>query len=74
MLVPSFSILKSIVKSGVAEAANKFLIRKARTMLIDTGTPPCSGPWALEHACFIKNRLYSLRTNKALIIDFLNGL
>ena len=61
-------------QNGVAEAANKVLLRRARSMLIDAGMPPCFWPWALEHSCFITNRLYCLRTKKVPVIDFLEGL
>lgn len=43
-------------------------------MLIDAGMPPWFWPWAVEHACFMINRLYCLRTKKVPVIDFLDGL
>ncbi|POS81733.1 hypothetical protein EPUL_006496, partial [Erysiphe pulchra] len=61
-------------QNGVAEASNKVILRRARSMLIDARMPPSFWPWAVEHACFITNRLYSLRTKKIPIIDFLQGL
>ncbi|KAI1003989.1 hypothetical protein K3495_g4228 [Podosphaera aphanis] len=43
-------------------------------MLIDARMPACYWPWAVEHACFITNRLYCLRTKSVPLIDFLKGL
>ncbi|KAI0997717.1 hypothetical protein K3495_g10472 [Podosphaera aphanis] len=43
-------------------------------MLIDARMPACYWPWAIEHACFITNRLYCLRTKSVPVIDFLQGL
>lgn len=43
-------------------------------MLIDAGMPTCFWSCAVEHACFVVNRLYCLRTKKVLIIDFLDCL
>ncbi|KAI0992572.1 hypothetical protein K3495_g15613, partial [Podosphaera aphanis] len=42
-------------QNGVAEAANKTILRTARSMLIDAGMPPCFWPYAVEHACFVVN-------------------
>lgn len=61
-------------QNGVAEAANKVILVRARSLLIDAGMPPCFWPWALEHSCFITNRLSCIRTKKVPIIDFLKGL
>lgn len=61
-------------QNGVAEAANKVILRRARSLLIDAGMPPCFWPWAVEHSCYITNRLSCLRTNKVPLIDFLEGL
>lgn len=43
-------------------------------MLINAGMPAIYWPWAVEHVCFITNRLHCLRTNKTPIIDFIQGL
>ena len=61
-------------QNGAAEAANKVILRRARSLLIDAGMPPCFWPWAVEHSCFITNRLSCLRTKRVPIIDFLKGL
>ncbi|KAI0991084.1 hypothetical protein K3495_g17103, partial [Podosphaera aphanis] len=61
-------------QNGASEAANKVILRKARSLLIDAGMSAIYWPWAVQHACFIANRLYCLRTNKVPIIDFLEGL
>lgn len=61
-------------QNGVAEAANKVILVRARSLLIDARMPPCFWPWALEHSCFITNRLSCLRTKKVPIIDFLKGI
>lgn len=61
-------------QNGVAEAANKVILQRARSLLIDAGMPPCFWPWAVEHSCFITNRLICLRTKTVPIIDFLKGL
>ena len=61
-------------QNGVAESANKIILSKARSMLIDAGMPVIYWPWAVEHACFITNRLYCLRTKRVPIIDFMQSL
>lgn len=61
-------------QNGAAEATNKVILTKARSLLIDAGIPPTYWPWAVQHSCFITNRLYCLRTKNVPIIDFLNGL
>ncbi|KAI0992311.1 hypothetical protein K3495_g15875, partial [Podosphaera aphanis] len=61
-------------QNGASESSNKVVLRKARSMLIDARMPACYWPWAVEHACFITNRLYCLRTKSVPIIDFLQGL
>ncbi|KAI0994963.1 hypothetical protein K3495_g13218, partial [Podosphaera aphanis] len=61
-------------QNGAAEASNKVILRKARSMLLDARMPPCFWPWAVEHAVFITNRLYCLRTKSVPIVDFLRGL
>ena len=61
-------------QNGTSEAANKIVLRIARSMLIDAGMPPIYWAWALHHACFIINRLYCIRTKRVPIIDFLQGL
>ena len=61
-------------QNGAAEASNKIILRRARAMLIDAQMPPCFWPWAVEHACFITNRLYCIHTKRIPIIDFLQGL
>lgn len=43
-------------------------------MLIDARMPPHFWPWAVEHACFVNNRFYCLRTKRVPIFDFLQGL
>lgn len=57
-------------QNGVSEAANKIVLRRARSMLIDANMPPCFWLRALEHSCYITNRLYCLRTKKTPLIDF----
>lgn len=61
-------------QNGAAEAANKVILRVARSLLIDARMPPCYWYWAVKHSCFLINRLYCLRTKKVPIIDFLQGL
>ncbi|KAI0997539.1 hypothetical protein K3495_g10647 [Podosphaera aphanis] len=61
-------------QNGPSEAANKVVLRVTRSMLIDAKMPPCYWSWAIQHACFILNRLYCIRTKKVPIIDFLKGL
>lgn len=61
-------------QNGATEASNQVILRKARSLLIDARMPPIFWPWAVEHACFLANRLYCLRTKKVLIVDFLHGL
>ncbi|KAI0992595.1 hypothetical protein K3495_g15590, partial [Podosphaera aphanis] len=61
-------------QNGTAESSNKVVLRKARSMLIDARMPACYWPWAVEHACFITNRLFCLRTKRVPIVDFLQGL
>lgn len=61
-------------QNGVAESSNKIILRNARSMLIDAGMPASFWPWAVQHACFITNRLYCLRTKKVPLIDFLKSL
>ena len=61
-------------QNGTSEASNKVILRRARSMLIDARMPACYWPWAVEHACFITNRLYCLRTKSVPLIDFLKGL
>lgn len=57
-----------------SEAANKAVLRVTRSMLIDANLPPCYWPWAVQHACFILNQLYCIRTKNTPIIDFLQDL
>lgn len=61
-------------QNGASEASNKVILRKARFMLIDARMPSCYWPWVVEHACFITNRLYCLRTKSVPLINFLQGL
>ena len=61
-------------QNGAAEAANKVILQRARSLLIDAGMPPSFWPWAVEHSCFITNRLSCLRTRAVPLIDFLRGL
>lgn len=61
-------------QNGVSEASNKVILRRARSMLIDARMPPCFWPWAVEHSCFVTNRLYCLRTKMVPLVDFLHGL
>ncbi|KAI0994885.1 hypothetical protein K3495_g13296 [Podosphaera aphanis] len=61
-------------QNGVSESSNKVILSKARSMLIDAGMPASFWPWAIQHACFITNRLYCLRTKKVPLTDFLQGL
>ncbi|KAI0994525.1 hypothetical protein K3495_g13658 [Podosphaera aphanis] len=61
-------------QNGASEASNKFILRKARSLLIDAKMPACYWPWAIEHACFITNRLYCLRTKSVPLLSFLQGL
>ncbi|KAI0998773.1 hypothetical protein K3495_g9424 [Podosphaera aphanis] len=61
-------------QNGTSEASNKVILRRARSMLIDARMPACYWPWAVEHAYFITNRLYCLRTKPVPLIDFLKGL
>lgn len=61
-------------QNGPSEAANKVVLRVTRSMLIDAKMPPCYWSLAMQHACFILNRLYCIRTKKVPMIDFLQGL
>ncbi|POS85479.1 hypothetical protein EPUL_002299 [Erysiphe pulchra] len=61
-------------QNGIAESANKVVLIKARSMLIDARMPAIYWPWAVEYAGFITNRLYNLRTKKTRLIDFMQGL
>ncbi|KAI0992889.1 hypothetical protein K3495_g15295, partial [Podosphaera aphanis] len=61
-------------QNGVSEAANKVILRLARSMLIDARMPATYWPWAVDHACFIANRLYCLRTKQIPLTDFMQGL
>lgn len=61
-------------QNGTSEAANKVILTKARSLLIDARMPACYWPWAVEHACYISNRLYCQQTKRVPIIDFLDGL
>ncbi|KAI0994088.1 hypothetical protein K3495_g14095, partial [Podosphaera aphanis] len=61
-------------QNGVSEAANKVILRLARLMSIDARMPATYWPWAVDHACFIANRLYCLRTKQILLTDFMQGL
>ena len=49
-------------KNATVEAANKVVLRLARSMLIDARMRALYWPWAVRHACYIVNRLYCLRT------------
>lgn len=61
-------------QNGASEASNKVILRRARSMLIDAKMPACYWPWAIEHACFITNRLYCLRTKSVPLLSFLQEL
>ena len=61
-------------QNGVSEAANKVVLRLARSMLIDAHMPALYWPWAVQHACYIVNRLYCLKTKQIPLIDFMQGL
>ncbi|KAI0994998.1 hypothetical protein K3495_g13184 [Podosphaera aphanis] len=61
-------------QNGTSKASNKVILRKARSMLIDAKMPACYWPWAIEHACFITNRFYCLRTKSVPLLSFLQGL
>lgn len=61
-------------QNGLSEAANKVILRVARSMLIDAKMPAKYWPWAVQHACFITNRLFCLRTKQVPLIDFLKSL
>lgn len=61
-------------QNGISESSNKVILQRARSMLIDAGMPAIYWPWAVEHACYINNRLYCLRTKKTPIVDFMQGL
>ncbi|KAI1004558.1 hypothetical protein K3495_g3650 [Podosphaera aphanis] len=61
-------------QNGPSEAANKVILRVARSMLIDANMPPCYWSWAMRHACFVVSQLYCIRTKNLPIIDFLSGL
>ncbi|KAI1000751.1 hypothetical protein K3495_g7446 [Podosphaera aphanis] len=61
-------------QNGASEAFNKVILRRARSMLIDAKMPACYWPWAIEHACFITNRLYCLRTKSVPLLSFLQEL
>jgi hypothetical protein len=61
-------------QNGLSESSNKVVVTRARSMLIDAGLPPAYWEHALQHACFITNRLYNLTTKKVPHLDFLQGL
>ena len=61
-------------QNGAAKAANKVILQRARSLLIDAEMPPVFWPWAVEHSCYITNRLSCLRTKDVPLIDFLRGL
>lgn len=61
-------------QNGASESANKVVLRLARSMLKDAKMPPIYWPWAVDHACFIVNRLFCLRTKQIPLIDFMQGL
>ncbi|KAI0993118.1 hypothetical protein K3495_g15066, partial [Podosphaera aphanis] len=61
-------------QNGVSESSNKVILRNARSMLIDAGMPEKFWPWAIQHACYITNRLYCQRTKKVPLTDFLQSL
>lgn len=60
-------------QNEISESSNKIILIIARSMLIDAGRPSKFWPWAVQHACFITNRIYSLRTKKVPLIDFLQS-
>ncbi|CAJ2651603.1 unnamed protein product [Trifolium pratense] len=61
-------------QNGVSEASNKVILRKARSILIDAKMPACYWPWAIEHACYLTNRLYCLSTKSVPLLTFLKDL
>lgn len=61
-------------QNGVSESSNKVIFGRARAMLIDARMPAMYWPWVVEHACFLANRLYCLRTKNTPLIDFMQGL
>lgn len=61
-------------QNGLSEAANKVILRVARSMLVDAGMPASYWPWTVQNSCFIINRLYCLRTKSVPILDFLKSL
>lgn len=61
-------------QNGAAEAANKVILHRARSFLIDAGMPPCFWSWTVEHSCYLTNRLSCPRTKSVPLVDFLKGL
>ena len=61
-------------QNGLSESSNKVILTRARSMLIDAGLPPFYWEHAVQHACFITNRLYNLKTKTAPLLSFLQGL
>lgn len=51
-------------QNGASKAANEITQRRAQSMLIDANMPPPFWLWTVEHACFLKNRLYNPCTKK----------
>lgn len=56
-------------QNGISDSSNKVILQKARSMLIDANMPAIYWPWAVEHACFVSNTLFCLRTKNTPILD-----
>lgn len=61
-------------QNGLAEAANKVFITRARCLLIDAGMPVIFWFWAVTHSVFLTNHLYNLSTNKVPVLHFSHSL
>ncbi|KAI0992912.1 hypothetical protein K3495_g15272, partial [Podosphaera aphanis] len=61
-------------QNGLAEAANKVVITRARCLLIDAGMPVIFWFWAVSHSIFITNHLYNLSSNNVPVLHFHHSL